>query len=102
MGQNEMTEHMESKEAWTDEQKWSYLVRHERLGELLVRQGKLTLGQLETVLNAQEGSQKHLGEIIVEHKILTLDEIVAALDKQKRIGETSEQTIQQLKSKDKE
>lgn len=88
-------------EAWSDEQKWSYLVRHERLGEILVRQGKLTLGQLETALKDQESCGKHLGEIIVDKKILSLDEIVAALDKQKHLVQTSEQTIKELKEKDK-
>lgn len=99
-----MTEQSGSQEKWSDEQKWAYLVRHERLGELLVRQGKLSLGQLETALNEQTagGNSKHLGEIIVAKKILTLDEIVNALDKQKRLNQTSEQTIQQLKSKDRE
>lgn len=89
-------------EAWTDEQKWSYLVRHERIGELLVRQGKLTLGQLEEVLTEQEKSKKHLGEIIVERNMLSLDEILQALDKQKRAVETSEHSINSLKQKNKE
>jgi len=98
-----MTEQQESRELWTDEQKWSYLLRHERLGELLVRQGKLTIGQLEAVLREQVKSQntKHLGEIVVEKKYLTLDEIVATLDKQNRMHQTSEQAIEQLKQKNK-
>lgn len=89
---------------WTDEQKWTYLVRHERLGELLVRLGKISLGQLETCLSEQEKSaaDKHLGEIIVEKKILTLDEIVFALEKQKQAGVTSEHSIKQLLEKKKE
>ncbi|MBX9570011.1 MAG: hypothetical protein K2X77_14020 [Candidatus Obscuribacterales bacterium] len=91
-----------STEKWSDEQKWSYLVRHERIGELLVRQGKLTLGQLEEVLTAQENTTKHLGEIIVEKKMLTLDEILQALDKQKRAVETSEHSINSLKQKNKD
>ena len=96
-----MTE-QDSTEKWTDEQKWSYLVRHERIGELLVRLGKLTLGQLETVLKEQESCGKHLGEIIVDRKMLTLDEIVSTLDKQKQLCQTSEQTIKQLMEKDKD
>lgn len=91
----------ESQESWSDEQKWSYLVRHERLGEVLVRQGKLTLGQLETALKEQESCGKHLGEIIVDKKLLSLDEIIAALEKQKHHVQTSEQTIKELKDKDK-
>jgi hypothetical protein len=91
-----------SAESWSDEQKWSYLVRHERIGELLVRQGKLTLGQLEEVLTAQENTTKHLGEIIVEKKMLTLDEILQVLEKQKRAVETSEHSINSLKQKNKD
>lgn len=96
-----MAEQSESRESWSDEQKWGFLVRHERLGELLVRAGKLTLGQLESVLKEQENTKRHLGEIIVERKLLSLDEIVAALDKQKLIHNTSEESIRQLKEKEK-
>lgn len=91
-----------SVESWSDEDKWKYLVRHERIGELLVRQGKITIGQLEMVLKEQESCGKHLGEIIVAHNILTLDEIVKALEKQKLNNQTSELSIKQLKHKDKE
>lgn len=77
-------------------------MRHERIGELLVRQGKLTLGQLEEVLTAQGDTTKHLGEIIVEKKMLTLDEILQALEKQKRAVETSEHSINSLKQKNKD
>ncbi|MBX9687457.1 MAG: hypothetical protein K2X27_12190 [Candidatus Obscuribacterales bacterium] len=98
-----MTENQENKETWNDEQKWSFLVRHERLGELLVRQGRLSLGQLESALKDQESRpEKHLGEIIVEKKYLTLDEIIHALENQKKISQTSEQLINQLKNKQKE
>lgn len=98
-----MAEHQES-HAWTDEQKWSYLLRHERLGELLVRQGKLTVGQLEAALREQIKSRntKQIGEIVVEWKLLTLDEMVEALDKQNHMQATSEQAIQQLKNKNRE
>ena len=99
-----MNEH-KSPETWSDEEKWNYLVRHERLGELLVRRGKLSLAQLEEALKEQEASgqsTKHLGEIIVAKKFLTLDEIVNTLDNQKLNHKTSESSIQQLKSKSKE
>lgn len=99
-----MTEQEKNHESWTDDQKWAYLVRHERLGELLVRQGKLTLGQLTMALDEQAKSQGtiHLGQIIIDKKFLSLDEIVAALDKQKQISRTSVDTIQKLKIRDKE
>lgn len=91
-----------SQESWSDEQKWSYLIRHERIGEILVRQGKLSISQLDAALKEQEVCSKHLGEIIVEKKILTLDEILAALEKQKLINNASEQSIKQLKTKERE
>ena len=98
-----MTEHQESHESWTDEQKWKFLLRHERLGELLVSQSLITVAQLENVLREQIKSRntKHLGEIVVELNLLTLDEIVAALDRQCRTLKTSEQAIQDLKNKNK-
>jgi hypothetical protein len=99
-----MTEPQESHNSWSDEQKWSFLLRHERLGELLVRHGKLTLGQLEAALREQVKSRntKHFGEIVVEMRLLSLDEMVAVLDKQNQIQQTSEQAIRELKSKSKE
>jgi hypothetical protein len=91
-------------ESWTDDEKWGYLLRHERLGELLVRQGKLTIGQLEALLREQVKTRntKHLGEILVEMKYLTLDEIMHTLDNQHHIQQTGEQAIQELKNKSKD
>lgn len=97
-----MAEESSSKENWNDEEKWHFLVRHERIGELLVRAGKLSLGQLDSLLKEQEGSSKHLGEIIVEKKLLSLDEIISALDRQKEARDTSKQAIRELKDHEKE
>jgi hypothetical protein len=35
----------------TDEEKWDILTRPEKLGEILIKQGKLTLSQLELILS---------------------------------------------------
>lgn len=97
-----MTEESKPMNSWSDEKKWQFLLRHERLGELLVRAGKLKIGQLEKALKEQEISNKPLGEIIVENKFITKDEILATLESQKLIRNTSEKTIRTLKEKERE
>lgn len=82
---------------WSDQQKWEYLLRHERLGELLVKWGKLTLAQVDSLLEDQKSNKKHLGELVVEHKYMTLDEIMAELKRQSAMDETARQSIDELK-----
>lgn len=82
---------------WSDQQKWEYLLRHERLGELLVKWGKLTLAQVDDLLQEQKTTSKHLGELVVERKLLTLDEIMHELKLQSDMDETARQTIDELK-----
>lgn len=82
---------------WSDQQKWEYLLRHERLGELLVKCGKLTLVQVEELLQEQRNTTKHLGELVVERRLLTLDEIMHELKQQSDMDQTARQTIDELK-----
>lgn len=82
---------------WSDEQKWEYLLRHERLGELLVKWGRLTLSQVDELLSTQKESNKHLGELVVEQNLLTLDEIMAELKRQSVMDETARESIDELK-----
>ncbi len=82
---------------WSDEQKWEYLLRHERLGELLVKWGKLSLAQVDELLGEQQASPKHLGELVVERSLLTLDEIMNELKLQAAMDETARISIDELK-----
>lgn len=82
---------------WSDEEKWAYLLRHERLGELLVKWGKLSLAQVDELLAEQKQSTKHLGEIVVAKNLLTLDEIMVELKRQSVMDETARESIDELK-----
>jgi len=42
----------------------------DRLGQLLVRQGKISADQLEAVLKKQRSSKKRLGEIVIEMRLV--------------------------------
>lgn len=87
---------------WTDEEKWQFLTRHEKLGEVLVRQNRLTLDQLEHLLQEQEGSGKHIGQLIVAKGILTVDDILSALNQQHISDKVSLESIIELQTKQKE
>lgn len=88
--------------ALSDEEKWQYLTRHEKLGEVLVKYSRLTLEQLEKVLDEQKASGKHLGQLIVSHGLLTMDEILSALDLQHRNDKVSLESIIELQNKTKD
>jgi hypothetical protein len=56
---------------------------NDRLGEQMLRAGKISLGQLETALAAQS-SGKRLGTLMVEAHITTREELVASVREQLR------------------
>jgi len=62
-----------------------------RLGEILVRCGTLTPGELDAALNRQadhpEGPARQLGEVLVDEKVVQPRVVEAALDKQKQVKE---------------
>ena len=68
----------------TDEEKWDILTRPEKLGEILIKQGKLTLGQLEDLVKQQENSGMPLGELILSKGIMSRADLLVALDWQHR------------------
>lgn len=84
---------------WSDEEKWQFLTRHEKLGEILVRQNRLTLEQLEHLLNDPRSGEMHMGQLIVNRGILTLDDILAALNQQHIADKVSLESIIELQSK---
>ena len=51
----------------------------DRLGEVLVRTGKITQSQLEEVLKAQESTLQRLGHILVNSGLISDDELIEAL-----------------------
>jgi hypothetical protein len=68
----------------TDEEKWDILTRPEKLGEILIKQGKLTLAQLEDLVKQQENSGMPLGELILTKGIMSRADLLVALDWQHR------------------
>ena len=49
----------------SDEQKWEHLTRPEKLGEVLIKLGKINLQQLEDLIKEQSESEIPLGELIL-------------------------------------
>jgi hypothetical protein len=68
----------------TDEEKWDVITRPEKLGEILLKQGKLTLVQLEELIVQQEKSGMPLGELILSKGIMSRADLLTALDWQHR------------------
>jgi ribosomal 50S subunit-associated protein YjgA (DUF615 family) len=86
-------------ETWTDAEKWQYLTRHERLGEVLVKHSRLSIEQLESVLDEQKRTGQHIGQLIIARGLLTIDEILQALERQHLNDKVSLQSIQELQNK---
>ncbi len=64
----------------TDEEKWEIITRPEKLGEVLLKRGKITLAQLEELIHQQESSGMPLGELILAKGIMSRGELLIALD----------------------
>ncbi len=64
----------------SDEDKWDILTRPERLGEILLKHGKLTVSQLEEIIKEQETSGRPLGELILARGLMSRSELLTALD----------------------
>lgn len=91
-----------SKEALTDEEKWQALTRHEKLGEVLLKLGKLNLTQLQQLIDEHADSDSHLGELIVKKGIMTRKEILQALEWQHHADQVSNEAVMELKEKHKD
>src|SRR5215470_3653234 len=64
----------------SDEEKWEILTRPEKLGEILLKQGKISLHQLEDLIKQQENSGMPLGELILSKGIMSRSDLLTALD----------------------
>ena len=88
----------------TDEEKWDILTRPEKLGEILLKQGKLTLVQLEELIIQQDKSGMPLGELILSKGIMSRSDVLSALDWQHRtdqvIIDSLTEMINQQKKRD--
>ena len=89
-------------ESWTDAEKWQYLTRHERIGEVLVKHSRLTIEQLEELLAEQAKTGQHIGQLIIAKGLLTIDEILTALERQHLNDKVSLESIAELQRKTKD
>ena len=85
----------------SDEQKWQLLASHEKLGEILLKHGMISLAQLEKVVALQQGTGKPLGELVVSEGMLTRQQVMQALSWQQQSEKVEQQAIQDLKEKKK-
>jgi len=87
--------------AGSDEEKWQALTRHEKLGEVLLKLGKLNLQQLQDLIDEHADSDKHLGELIVAKGLMSKEEILQALEWQHQADKVSNDAVKELKDKQK-
>jgi hypothetical protein len=82
----------------TNEKKWEKLIRHDKIGELLIRQGKINLTQLIDSIHEQEdiSPEKLLGDIMVEKSYITNADFKHALETQQKQIQVISKTIQEL------
>ncbi|MDP3509457.1 MAG: hypothetical protein Q8T09_15900 [Candidatus Melainabacteria bacterium] len=73
---------MTHQEPLSEEQKWELLTRPEKLGELLLKRGKISLTQLEELIEEQNQSGEPLGKLILARGLMTGQELLQALDMQ--------------------
>lgn len=82
-----------------DEQKWDILTRPEKLGEILLKHGKINLKQLEDLINEREKSGIPFGELILSKGIMTREDLMEALDLQHRSDQVIIESLTEMVSK---
>ena len=65
-----------------------------KLGEILLRSGKVTKEQLESALQEQQKTGRKLGEILIERGVLTPTELAKILEEQTSIPSVSLEEIE--------
>jgi hypothetical protein len=73
------------------------LLRVERLGEMLLREGKLKLPQFADLMQKQaEHPEKRLGDLAVENGYISQDELLDSLLTQIHIARVVEDSVREL------
>lgn len=70
---------------------WTDIHEHQKIGEILMQCGKLTLEKLGIALDIQKFENLQLGDILKTMKVITQEELDVALDLQIKIDEIIEQ-----------
>lgn len=68
-----------------DTNDWSDIQCHQKIGEILMQSGKLSLADLGMALDIQKFEDLQLGEILLGMKVITQEEINQALFIQEEI-----------------
>lgn len=85
----------------SEEEKWDILTRPEKLGEILLKHGKITVHQLEELIKEQETSGKPLGELILSKGLMSRSELLTALDWQHKADKVIIDSLTELINKPK-
>jgi len=85
----------------SDEDKWELLTRPEKLGELLLKHGMITLGQLEELIKEQEASGMPFGELVLSKGIMSRQDLLTALDWQHKSDQVIIDSLTELINKHK-
>lgn len=85
----------------SEEEKWDILTRPEKLGEILLKHGKINVNQLEDLIKEQETSGKPLGELILSKGLMNRSELLTALDWQHKADKVIIDSLTELINKPK-
>lgn len=85
----------------SEEEKWDILTRPEKLGEILLKHGKINVNQLEDLIKEQENSGKPLGELILSKGLMSRSELLTALDWQHKADKVIIDSLTELINKPK-
>ena len=85
----------------SDEEKWELLTRPEKLGELLLKHGKITLTLLGELIKEQETSGMPFGELVLSKGIMSRADLLTALDWQHKSDQVIIDSLTELINKHK-
>lgn len=66
---------------------WLDIHEHQKLGEMLMQSGKLSLQDLGVALDIQNFEEMRLGDILINMKVISQEELEKTLSLQKQIDE---------------
>ncbi|MDD3436253.1 MAG: hypothetical protein PHC64_03765 [Candidatus Gastranaerophilales bacterium] len=69
---------------------WLDVQEHQKIGEILMQCGKLTLQDLGVALDIQNFENLKLGDILLNMKVINNEELELALDLQRQIDDVLE------------
>lgn len=66
---------------------WLDITEHQKIGEIFMQCGMLSLADLGTALDIQNFQKMQLGDILISMNVITKDDLEKALNLQKQIDE---------------